>query len=166
MNKIEPIYHAVFDCMIYVQAAARTDNPANACLELVKTGIVRLYLSRETLAEIEDVLSRTQLRNRFKTLTDEKVEAFLDNIKNKAEILKNVPPVFRYSRDPKDEKYIDLAAEVEADFIITRDKDLLDLMTGIDVESKEFRQRFRPLQIVEPIEFLRIVREKDLLLEP
>ncbi|CAN5376888.1 hypothetical protein BH20ACI1_BH20ACI1_30660 [soil metagenome] len=152
--------------MIYVQAAARTDNPANACLELVEAGIVRLYLSRETLAEIEDVLSRTQLRNRFETLTDEKVEAFLDDIKRKAEILKNVPPVFRYSRDPKDEKYINLAAEVKADYIVTRDNDLLDLMTGIDVESKEFRQRFRPLQIVKLLEFLRIVREKDLSLKP
>lgn len=88
MNKIEPFYHAVFDCMIYVQAAARTDNPANACLELVEAGIVRLYLSWETLVEIEDVLSRTQLRNRFKTLTDEKVEAFLDDIKNANQGLK------------------------------------------------------------------------------
>jgi putative PIN family toxin of toxin-antitoxin system len=150
--------------MIYVQAAARVKNPANACLKLVEAGIVRLYLSRETIAEIEDVLSRTHLRNRFETLTDEKVEAFLADIKSKAQILKNVPSVFQYPRDPKDEKYINLALEVEADYLVSRDKDLLDLMTDISADAKEFRQKSRPLKIVEPIGFLKILAEKELSL--
>lgn len=160
MPEIKPFYRAVFDCMIYVQAAARVKSPANACFKLVEAGIVRLYLSREILAEIEDVLSRTQLRNRFETLTDEKVEAFLDDIKSKARILKNVPAVIQYPRDPKDEKYVNLAIEVEADFIVSRDKDLLDLMTHVSADAKEFRQKSRPLKIVEPIEFLKIIKEK------
>lgn len=79
--------------------------------------------------------------------------------------MKKILNHFQLPRDPKDEKYINLAVEAEADYIVTRDKDLLDLMTGIDIESKEFRQRFRPLRMVEPIKFLRIIQEKDLLLE-
>lgn len=160
MSKIKPLYRAVFDCMIYVQGAARIKNPANACFELVESGVVELYLSQETLAEIEDVLTRPTIRKQFLTLTDEMVEAFLNDIKNKAVILQNAPSVFKYARDPKDEKYVNLAVEVKADYLITRDRDLLDLMTGIDLESKEFRQRFRPLKIVEPIEFLKIIAEK------
>lgn len=140
-------------------------NPANACFELVEIGAVELYLSQETLAEIEEVLTRPKFRKRFITLTDKMIEAFLNDIKSKAKILKNAPSFFKYSRDPKDEKYINLAAEAEADFIVSRDKDLLDLMTGIDNESKEFRQRFRHLKIVAPVEFLRIIREKDLSLK-
>lgn len=159
MSKIEPFCRAVFDCIIYVQGAARIKNPANACFELVESGAVELYLSTETLAEIEDVLMRPIVRNRFLTLTDEMVEAFLNDIKNKALILKSVPSVFEYPRDPKDEKYINLAVEAEADYIVSRDKDLLDLVTGINAESKEFRQRFRPLKIIEPIEFLRIIEK-------
>jgi predicted nucleic acid-binding protein len=69
-------------------------------------------------------------------------------------------------RDPKDEIIIDLAVETEADYIVSRDKDLLDLMINFSVEAKEFRQRFRPLKIVQPIEFLRIVQEEDLSLKP
>jgi predicted nucleic acid-binding protein len=55
---------------------------------------------------------------------------------------------------------VNLAVVTEADYIVTRDKDLIDLMTGFDFESKQFRQKFRPLKVVQPIDFLRIVEEK------
>ncbi len=155
MVKTEPLCRAVFDCMIYVQGAARTRNPANACFELVESGAVELYLSQEILAEIEDVLTRAKLRKRFSTLTDEMVEAFLIDIKSKSEILENVSRAFQYLRDPKDEKYINLAVEVEADYIVSRDNVLLDLMTGYDHSSKEFRQKFKKLKIVTPTDFLK-----------
>ena len=79
--------------------------------------IVELYLSRETLAEIEDVLTRPKFRNRFPSLTDEMIETFLDDIKSKAKVLKNVSSYFSFTRDPKDEKYINLAVETKADFL-------------------------------------------------
>ena len=60
-NKL--LFRVVFDCMIYLQGAARTKNPANACFELVKNEVVELYLSRETLAEIEEVLTRPKFIN-------------------------------------------------------------------------------------------------------
>jgi hypothetical protein len=33
-------------------------------------------------------------------------------------------------------------------------------MTGFDEESKNFRQKFRLLKVIEPLEFLKIVEEK------
>lgn len=158
--KNKPPLRAVFDCMLYLQASARFTSPANKCFDLVKNKTVKLYLSAETLAEIEDVFTRPKFRNRFPALTDEMIETFLAGVKNKAEILKDTPPHFQLERDPKDEKYINLAIEADAEYIVSRDKDLLDLMTGFDDDSKEFRQRFRRLKIVEPLEFLRIVEER------
>ncbi len=73
-----------------------------------------------------------------------------------------MPSVFKYPRDPKDEKYINLAVEAEARYIISRDNDLLDLMTSFDESGKEFRQKFRLLKIIEPIEFLRVIQAKNL----
>ena len=70
MKKIEPPVRAVFDCMVFVQAAARTAGPSNACLEMVRSDDVKLYLSPIVLAEIEDVLSRSKIRKRFTSLTD------------------------------------------------------------------------------------------------
>ena len=64
-------------------------------------------------------------------------------------------------RDPKDEKYINLAVEAEVYYIVSRDKDLLDLMTGHTDECKDFRRRFRPLRVIDPAEFLTIVLPKE-----
>jgi predicted nucleic acid-binding protein len=90
-------------------------------------------------------------------LTAERVDKLIETLKEKAELIKNVPAVFAYSRDPKDEKYINLAAEANADYIVSRDNDLLDLMTGHTDECKDFRRRFRPLKVVDSMEFLQII---------
>lgn len=50
-------------------------------------------------------------------------------------------PPAPYDRDPKDRPYMDLAVAAEANYLITRDKDLLSLMTSHTVAAKEFRQR-------------------------
>ena len=162
VGKIELPFRVVFDCMVFVQAAARTTSPANVCLEIVRKGEAKLYLSPIIVAEIENVLSRSKIRKRFSTLTDAGVHAFLTDVLSMSQLVRHVPSIFEYPRDPKDEKYIDLAAETDADFIVTRDNDLLDLMTGTDIESKQFRQRFRNLKIIRPDEFLRIVSESGL----
>lgn len=150
---------AVFDCNILIQAAANNRSPASACFRLVEAKVVKLFVSEKTLKELEDVLNREFIKERFK-YTDEVINEFLDKVRNVAVVLKNIPKVFSLPRDVDDEEYINLAARAEVLYIVTRDNDLLDLMTGYDVESKEFRQKFRRLKIVEPLEFLRIVEEK------
>ena len=117
-------------------------------------------LSRDVLEEIEDVINRPQIRERFKTLTEDRIDSFLKSIRELAVIVRIIPKVFSLPRDIDDEIYINLAIEAEADYIVTRDKDLIDLMTDYDIESKKFRQKFRPLKIVQPLEFLSIVENK------
>jgi putative PIN family toxin of toxin-antitoxin system len=95
-----------------------------------------------------------------------KIEAFIESVTEIAYLEKQIPKSFYFQRDPKDEMIIDLALFSKTDFIVSRDKDLLDLMTDISIEAKEFRQKSRPLKIVEPIEFLRILEKKDLPLNP
>lgn len=112
-------------------------------------------MSVEILAEMRDVLTRPETQTRFANATDETVETFLHDLAEKSIVIRSVPKAFSYSRDPDDEPYINLAAEVEADYIVSRDKDLLDLMTGYTDECKEFRRRFRPLKVISPEEFLK-----------
>ena len=125
-----------------------------------------LFVSREIFDEVNDVLNRQSIRAKYRQVTDEIVEKFFSRVLKKAVFIKTVLPKFKYSRDPKDEKYINLAIEAEAAYLVSRDRDLLDLTTDISVEGKEFRQKSRPLKIVAPVEFLRIIREKDLSLNP
>ena len=123
---------------------------------IYRTSCGRLVISEDILAEIKDVLSRSFLQAKHPNLTVEKVENLIEMLLDKAEFVKEVPKHFTFSRDPNDEPYINLAVETEADYIVSRDKDLLDLMTDYTDEAKEFRQRFRPLKIVAPTELLQI----------
>lgn len=45
---------------------------------------------------------------------------------------------------------MNLAIAAAADYLVTRDQDLLDLMTGHAAECKNFRQRFRNVKVVDP----------------
>lgn len=73
--------------------------------------------------------------------------------------IKEVPRAFEYPRDPTDEPYINLAIAAHAKYLVSRDKDLLDLMTATDLESKQFRQRFRFLRIIDPAGLLHEIKE-------
>ena len=44
---------------------------------------------------------------------------------------------------------------------MSRDQDLLDLMTGHTDECKDFRRRFRPLRVMEPVAFLKTIEPKE-----
>jgi predicted nucleic acid-binding protein len=55
----------VFDCMVFLQGAARKTSVAGACLEMAEQGHVRLCLSSPILAEIHDVLLRPEIRTRL-----------------------------------------------------------------------------------------------------
>jgi len=155
----EEIPEAVFDCGVFLQGLISKSGPAVVCLELVEQEKIKLFISEETLAEIKDVLSRPRLRERNPDLTDEKVEKLIEMLLEKSEFIKKIPRHFEFSRDPNDEPYINLAIEANAIFLVSRDNDLLDLMTGYTDECKDFRRRFRKLKIVNPVEFLEIVEK-------
>jgi putative PIN family toxin of toxin-antitoxin system len=151
----------VFDCNVLLQAAAREKSAAAQCLNLAESVLIQICVSREVLAEAEDVLNRPKIRTHFPDLSDEIVGAFLKRLQQLSVLVHPVPKKFSYPRDEDDEPYINLAVAAGASFIISRDKDLLDLMTGHADECKEFRQRFRPLRVIEPAEFLRLIEGSE-----
>jgi putative PIN family toxin of toxin-antitoxin system len=161
-----PKWAVVFDCNILLQAVARKTVPAAACLRLAEEGLVQLRLSEEILTELSEVLKRPTIRTRYPELTDEIIEDFLNGLRSIAGVISDVPKRFSYPRDVDDEPYLNLAIEAEANYLVSRDRDLLDLMTGYDNECKEFRQRFRSLTVIEPIEFLKDVRRNQAEVEP
>ncbi|HZW34125.1 MAG TPA: putative toxin-antitoxin system toxin component, PIN family [Isosphaeraceae bacterium] len=142
---------AVFDCMVFVQALANAKGPACACYELVRSGRLVLCVSPEILAEAADVLSRPKVRRKLPGLTDEAVEAFLRDVHARAAMLSEVPEAYRLERDPKDERYLNLAIASVASYLVSWDRDLLDLMN-----DEGFRQQFPWLTILEPPALLRL----------
>lgn len=140
--------------MVFLQAVANDDSPAAKIFELIESGEVRLYVNEQILREVREVMDRPRLRAGLAGLTDERIEAFFLRLEREAFWLREVAPKFDFRRDPKDAPYVNLAVAAAADFIISRDNDLLDLMSKYDDDSKEFRQRFRPLKVITPEAFL------------
>lgn len=149
----------VYDCNVLLVAAAKEKSMAAVCLWLARSGYVQLFISKDVLGEIADVLNRPQIRAAFTTLTDELVTSFLEQLHESGEFVRVVPKQFSYLRDKDDEQYINLAGAVAAHYLVSRDKDLLSLNTGHSDECKQFRQRFRPLKVIEPLELLQQVAQ-------
>jgi putative PIN family toxin of toxin-antitoxin system len=156
---VKPI--TVFDCMTFLQATARPDGPAAACLRLVEEGRATLVVSEDILREVGEVLGRPKVRRKNPRLTDESVQAFLGQVRKLSPLRGNVPAAFRYTRDPKDEPYLNLAIYAKAAFIVTRDKDLLDLMDEGNADGKEFRTLVPSIQVLRPPDFLREIRSSE-----
>jgi len=153
-----PKPRAVFDCMVFLQGAARRDGAAGACLLLVERKAVELFLSGEVLSEIRDVLNRPKVRHKFPALNDQRVEQFLQALEKMAEIIHEVPRAVAYERDPRDEPYVNLAIAARAGFLVSRDGDFLDLANPSNADGALLRNLAPGLQILDPVSFLREVR--------
>jgi len=149
---------AVFDTNVFLQCLLNSNGPAAACVNHVFVGRVGLSISEETLAELDDLVERPNIQALSTALTFEKVQSFTDKLLETAKLIERTPVHFEFPRDLKDEKFINLAISCGADFLVTRDRDLLDLMTDFSFEAKEFRQKFRKLKIVTPDQFLKILQ--------
>jgi putative PIN family toxin of toxin-antitoxin system len=151
---------AVFDCNVIWQSFFFGNGVAARCKKLADDDVITLFLSAEVLEEMREVMNRPEFLAKFESVTEKMIEKYLEQLAKKSVFTRSVPKKFTLSRDRDDEPYINLAIQSKADYIVTRDNDLLDLMTGFDDDSKEFRQKFRLLKVIEPIEFLKIVEEK------
>lgn len=150
---------AIFDCNIYLQALINDESVAAKCFELAHLGEINLFISSETFDELKEVLSRPAILKLIPGATVTLIKAFLDEVQAIAVNVRRCPVRFRLARDPDDEPYLNLAIAAKADFIVTRDKDLLDLMTDYTEDAKEFRQRFRSIRIVKPPQFLAAIKD-------
>jgi predicted nucleic acid-binding protein len=72
----------------------------------------------------------------------------------------NIANIFVLERDPKDAKYVDLAIATKADFLVTRDKDLLDLREKESPRLQIFETLDWQFKIVDPFEMLTFLRKE------
>jgi putative PIN family toxin of toxin-antitoxin system len=85
-------YVVVFDTNIFLQALVSKSGPAVRCLEYFDHGKIHIAISRATLAEITDVLTRSHLRVKYLSLTDERVIELLERLR-----YKGIIPCFSHS---------------------------------------------------------------------
>jgi putative PIN family toxin of toxin-antitoxin system len=119
----------IFDCNIFFQAFLTPEGPAYACLRVVDGKRAKLLLSLDLLAEARNVLNRPFVRERFPHVTPEGIDRFLSAVTYTAELWRSVQRIQKYDRDPDDEPYLNLAIVAQADYVVTRDNDMLALAT-------------------------------------
>lgn len=144
---------AVYDCNVFLQGLINAGSPSNRCLELWLAEKVELFVSRPILHEIRSVLLRHELQDKFPSLTYERVAELFGTFEQRAVLIEAVPTHFRFERDIKDEPYLNLAIVAGADFLVSRDNDLLDLMRMSDSVSGAFRATYPRISIVDPVAF-------------
>ncbi len=144
---------AVFDCMVFFQATARPTGPAaRLFIDFVESGRLTLFVSDAIINELRDVLGRPRIRAKNPAITDHSVIEFCGRVQQLAHRIDPVPALFTLARDPDDEPYLNLAIAVSADYLVTRDNDMLELM-----RDAAFRVRYPKLTILDPVALLRLL---------
>jgi putative PIN family toxin of toxin-antitoxin system len=126
----------VFDTNTLVSAVLIKDSvPGRALAFALERG--SLLASPDTLAELAEVLSRDKL-DRY--VSQEEREEFFATFVARVEVVEPLTAI-RACRDPKDDKFLELAVEGGATAIVSGDDDLLAL------------HPFRGIQLVSPASF-------------
>lgn len=148
---------SVFDSVIFLQSLANPEGSAAACWHRVKSGELIHFVSKATLSELADVISRPKLMKKL-SFDEASAMALLESVRAFSLHLEPIANAFRYLRDPDDEPIINLAIEAEAQFLVTWDNDLLDLMEPENADGQTLKAQAPNLRIVTPPEMLRTLR--------
>ena len=129
----------IFDTKVLVSRllAAKESPPARA-VRLVMEGAGAHLFSEATFQEIGDVLSRAKF---YPYLSREKRLHFLSEMRELSEFV-TIDRTFSLCRDPRDNKFLDLAVCGNANYLVRGDEDLLTL------------HPFEGVSILSPVSFL------------
>ena len=129
----------VFDTNVLVSALLLPDSKPRQALDLVlRKG--KILVGFAVLAEIYEVLNRERFR---RYIDEDDIRNFVAALTREAEYV-DVDESITACRDPKDDKFLELAISGGADYVISGDSDLLAL------------NPFRGVQILAPHTFLKL----------
>lgn len=136
----------VFDTVVFVRALIKPQNYAGRVV-FDRAHDCELYLSRPVVEEMLEVLRRPELTRLFTTLVGMDLRAVLDLI-GQAQVVE-IEPISEGSRDPTDNIFLATARAARADYLVSEDKDLLDM------------GKFEQTEIISAAAFLRILDQES-----
>lgn len=138
----------VFDTVIFVRALLGSRSFSGRLI-LEYSNNYRLFLAQPLVEEIIEVLGRKEIIERFHLRQSDYPKAMARLLKsiNSAEIVK-IDKISSISRDPKDDKFLITAQTVDANYLISADRDLLDL------------KEYQGIQIIDAETFLKVLEEQ------
>lgn len=134
----------VIDTNIFVSALLKPQSKERYIYKLALNGEIQLFISQPMLAE----LARVADYPKFEIDPLEK-ETFLKNVSRVASFIEPKQRITIIKADPPDNRFLECAVEVRADYIITGDTHLKSL------------KKYSETKIVSPSEFLKIWEAKQ-----
>ena len=138
----------VFDSTVLVSAFLKKSGVAAVVVDQGKTGVFQLCISEQILSETKKILTqRPHIRRKY-SYTDQEVEEYIASLKIASEIVTDLPTV-KAVRDEKDDPILATAIKAQADYLVARDKDLLDMKV------------YGTIQMISPEEFSNWLRTQQ-----
>ena len=109
----------VFDTNVLI-AAFLTEGVCSKLLVRARREEFELFLSNNIIQEFE-----RNLRKKFSLSSSEIIDTHTVLIEATKEIVQKVSPIVPVCRDPEDDKILACAKQVDADYLVTGDQDLL-----------------------------------------
>jgi len=134
---------AVIDTNILVRAMLKPDGSVGPVVDFLRDRRYVFLYSDATLNELIDVLGRPRMVHRY-GLTAAEVDALCALVILRGELVRP-GRVITACRDPKDDKFLEVAVAGQADVIVTSDGDL------------EALDPFEGIPMISPAEFLRLL---------
>mgnify|MGYP001562455824 CR=1 FL=1 len=128
------------DTNVFISTIIKPENRVGMVVVRMRNGEYTLLYSQEMLEELTRVVTRDKIWKKYK-LTDDTFNAFLNSIVEHGERVQ-VFTVVDVCRDPDDNLLLSLALDGKADYIVSGDKDLLDLI------------QIQEIPIITPADFL------------
>ncbi len=128
----------MFDTTVLISAFLSRSGVAGELLDLTGRAF-DLYLAPDIIAEARGVLlTRSRLR-KGSGYSDEEVEEYCRASEELAQVVRDPPPLTGVVRDVEDDVIVAAAEAAQADYLVARDRDLLDLGSyeGIAVVTPE-----------------------------
>jgi len=118
----------VFDTVVFVRALLNLKSvPGRVVFDYADR--YQLVLSTPLVIEILQVMARDEIVGKLERRRHTYLEAIaelLETFKHAQAVA--IPTVLPISRDPKDDKFLATALEAQADYLVSEDGDLLDLV--------------------------------------
>jgi putative PIN family toxin of toxin-antitoxin system len=127
MESVKDLPKVVFDTTSIFAATYNPHGVAARALQLMAEGKIKVILSNRLRSEYEETITHPAHLLRFPYITREDLWLYLNHIDQYAERVPNPPPHLPYPRDPDDEHIVNLVIDIQADYLVTIDKDLLAL---------------------------------------
>jgi putative PIN family toxin of toxin-antitoxin system len=138
---------AVLATNVVISATLIWHGNEDRILRAWQRGAFDLVLSPAILEEMARALSYERL-SRARWMTAEEALALLVALGDESVLVPGRLRI-RASRDPEDDKFLGAAIEAQAEYVVSGDRDLLDLGS------------FRGVQICRPAAFLKILRDRE-----